>query len=143
MAIFSDMTDSGGTGNINWGHIGGNLSDQTDLKNALDGKVNLDCSNATFSNLDTTAKDNIINTVFGGLQTTDNTKIGYLMFFGDQTKQVILPAGGSWLVNSFLVSANGETTYGTNDYNNRGIFAGGTTIGDNLKVIIGFAIKIQ
>lgn len=45
MAIFGDITDSGGTGNINWGHIGGNLSDQADLKNALDGKANIDGSN--------------------------------------------------------------------------------------------------
>jgi hypothetical protein len=51
MAIFSDITDSGGTGNINWGHINGNLSDQTDLKNALDGKLNLNGSNATFPHI--------------------------------------------------------------------------------------------
>jgi hypothetical protein len=61
MAIFSDITDSGGTGNINWGHINGNLSDQTDLKNALDGKVDLDGSNATFSNLSNTAITNLSN----------------------------------------------------------------------------------
>ena len=45
MAIFNNITDGGG-----------------DLKKALDGKINLDGSNADFSNLSATAKTNIANT---------------------------------------------------------------------------------
>lgn len=61
MAIFNNITDGGGTGNIDWGNIGGDLNNQTDLKNALNGKVDLDGSNADFGNLSATAKETITN----------------------------------------------------------------------------------
>lgn len=58
MAIFNNITDGGGTGNIDWGNIVGDLNNQTDLKNALDNKANKDLNNIT-----NTAKDNITNLV--------------------------------------------------------------------------------
>lgn len=109
----------------------------------LNRKVDLDGSNASFTNLQKIAKENIINTVFDGLQTTDSAKVGYIIFFGDSVKQITLPAGGTWFVNSFLVALNGEIVYSNNDYNTRNIVAGGSTIGDNTRALIGFAIKIQ
>ena len=110
-------------------------------------KVDLDGSNATFSNLDTTAKDNIINAVLGSLQTTDPNKIGYVIEMKDNqttptNNTYTLPAGGTWFVHFVCVGNNG-VFYG---YGSGGrIVAGGTSIAVDSRTasIYGLAMKIQ
>ena len=106
-----------------------------------------DGSNAGFGNLSMEAKENIINTAWGGLQTTDQTKVGYILLFYDLNSPITggvytLPAGGTWFVNISCIATNG--TFLGKGSGGR-IVAGGTsiTIDSRASNIYGFAIKIQ
>lgn len=122
-------------------------TDSTNWSNLFDNKVDLDCSNATFSNLNDTAKDNILSSVLGGLQTTDETKVGYVLLFNDLNATITggvytLPEGGTWFVNINCAATNG-TFLGLGSGGR--IVAGGTSINIDSRTsnIYGFAIKIQ
>lgn len=111
-----------------------------------DNYVLRDGSNATFNNLNDTAKDNILSSVLGGLQTTDETKVGYVLLFKDNqiaptNNAYTLPAGGTWFVN--IICAGNGANYGLGSGGR--IVAGGTVINvDNrTQTLEGFAIKIQ
>ena len=105
----------------------------------------LDGSN--FNSLNDTAKYNILSSVLGGLQTTNQTKVGYVLLFKDNdtaptNSQYTLPEGGTWFVNISCVATNG--TFLGRGSGGR-IVAGGTsiTIDSRAERIFGFAIKIQ
>ena len=105
----------------------------------------LDGSN--FNSLNDTAKYNILSSVLGGLQTTDQTKVGYILLFKDNdttptNSKYTLPEGGTWFVNISCVATNG-TFLGTGSGGR--IVAGGTsiTVDSRASGIFGFAIKIQ
>lgn len=121
----------------------------------FNGKVDLDGSNATFTNLPDTTKQNIFNNlsetsketlyknIFSLIQTTDSTKIGYYCYWwnGNNYK---LPAGGTWLVWSIHQQAyNNFTGVGSVNSAGCGLFAGGSTITYGNAYTIGWAIRIQ
>lgn len=103
-------------------------------------------SNANFSDLNDTAEYNILSSVLSGLQTTDETKVGYVLLFKDNdttptNSQYTLPEGGTWFVN--IVGAGAGVFYGSGSGGR--IVAGGTSItfDRRTQAIYGFAIRIQ
>ena len=113
----------------------------------VNNKANISGNNVKFDNLSDIAKENIINTAWGGLQTTDKTKVGYVLLFKDNdtkptNSKYTLPEGGTWFVN--IIGANTSGTILGVGSGVR-IVAGGTSItfDSRTQVIFGFAIKIQ
>lgn len=104
--------------------------------------ANIDGSNMTLTALTSTAQQNITDGVFSKIQTTDNTKVGYVFVFSNVSGIQTLPAGGSYLVNSFMVAGAGYPVLSVNN-NNKGIFAGGSVVGQAGYINVGIAIKIQ
>ena len=94
MAIFNNITDGG------------------DLKNALDGKINLDGSNADFGNLSSTAKENIANT---GIP--------------DYTQKQAIPSGFVATSNGFIFAYNAPLGNKTAILNINNILVGKATGG--------------
>lgn len=105
----------------------------------------LDGSN--FNSLNDTAKYNILSSVLGGLQTTDPSKVGYIIEMKDNLVKPVnskytLPEGGTWFIN--IIGANTPGAILGIGSGGR-IVAGGTSItfDSRTQFIFGFAIKIQ
>ena len=104
-------------------------------------------ANLSLDNINDIAKQNIVETAWGGLQTTNKTKVGYVLLFKDNdtkptNSKYTLPKGGTWFVN--IIGANTSGTILGVGSGVR-IVAGGTSItfDSRTQVIFGFAIKIQ
>ena len=109
-AVFTDTTYTAGTGiditngvitntqtSAEWGNITGTLSDQTDLKNALDLKSDLSYVNGKIgdlSNLTTTAKNNVVSAIneVDSHADTNATNIGDLTTLTTTTKSSLVGA---------------------------------------------------
>lgn len=121
----------------------------------FNGKVDLDGSNATFtnlpdttkqtmfSNLSETTKEILYKNIFSLIQTTDSTKVGYYTAWWNGNNYT-LPAGGTWLVWSIHQQTyNNFSSVGKVDSTGCGLFAGGSTITYGNAYTIGWAIRIQ
>lgn len=134
-------------------NIGNALTDDTNWANLYNyisslisnNFVILDGSNAEFNNLSNNAKDNILASVLGNLQTEDETKVGYIKFFqGEQLNTITLPEGGTYWC-SFIASGGPGNVELRGDLIKQGFYAGGTTFNSTQGTvgIIGWYLKIQ
>ena len=108
--------------------------------------VKLDGSNAEFNNLSANAKENILSSVLGSLQTEDETKIGYIKFFDttSTTTSIILPEGGTFMCSFSSYGGAGNTLL-NGSLCKYGLYAGGTTFNSTQGslAICGWYLKIQ
>lgn len=108
--------------------------------------VSIDGSNATFNNLSTNAKENILSSVLGSLQTEDETKIGYIKFFDttSTTTSITLPEGGTFMCSFSSYGGSGNTLL-NGSLCKYGLYAGGTTFNSTqgILAICGWYLKIQ
>lgn len=111
----------------------------------FNGKVDLDGSNATFTNLSETTKETLYKNIFSLIQTTNSTKIGYYDYWWGSSISPThtLPAGGTWLVWATHQELTGNFTRvgSVNVYS--GIQAGGTEVSSSSTHTMGWAIRIQ
>lgn len=105
----------------------------------------LTLANNDLSNISTNAKENILISVLGNLQTEDKTKVGYIKFF--QTiplNTITLPEGGTYWCSLIASGGTGGVEL-RGDLIKQGFYAGGTTFNSTQGTIgvIGWYLKIQ
>ncbi len=140
-SLTANNTGNALTDDTNWANLYSYISSLISSNFVL-----LDGSNATFNNLSANAKENILSSVLGSLQTEDETKIGYIKFFDttSTTTSIILPEGGTFMCSFSSYGGAGNTLL-NGSLCKYGLYAGGTTFNSTQGslAICGWYLKIQ
>jgi len=80
-----------------------NITDDASPSSTVYSKAEVDSlidtkANVSLNNVNSTGQYNLIQYVLSNLQTTDNTKVGYLYIVDGGSASVYAPSGGKWLV---------------------------------------------